>query len=143
MRTASQALTKLFLAPIALSALALLALPLGCEREEAPPPLPSAAPAATPPAEPLELAPEPIAVVDAGTDAGKKKTGTGKPGASLANCCSALQQNAANAPSPNKEYMLQAAGICSALAAQGKEKGSAIGAIQAALKGVGMPAACQ
>jgi hypothetical protein len=42
-----------------------------------------------------------------------------------------------------KTYMLQAAGICSAMAAQGKSKNAALGAIQGALKGAGLPSACR
>ncbi len=117
---------------------------LGCKKDEPPPPLPSAAPASTPSA-PLQLAPE-EPIVDAGTDEGaaKKPTGPYKPAASLSACCGALSQNAASAPDPmTKGYMLQAAGVCSALVAAGKDKTSVIAAVQGALKGAGMPAACR
>jgi hypothetical protein len=61
----------------------------------------------------------------------------------LTKCCTALQQNAQSAPPQNQQAMLAAAGICNALAAQGKEKNSIVAAIQGALRGAAMPAACR
>jgi len=114
----------------------------GCKKEEPPPPLPSAAPVAAPPP-PLELAPEPEAIVEPDAAAPEVKKGTGVAGPSLKKCCSALKQNAASAPPPNNGYMLQAAGLCDSLVAQGQQKQSIVAAVQAALKGAGIPAACQ
>ncbi|MEB2311669.1 MAG: hypothetical protein OZ928_07445 [Polyangiaceae bacterium] len=116
---------------------------LGCKKDEPPPPLPSAAPAETPSA-PLELAPE-VPIVDAGEEeASKKATGPYKPAPSLQACCNALSQNAASAPDPvTKGYMLQAAGVCSAAVAAGKDKSSVVAMVAGALKGAGMPAACR
>jgi hypothetical protein len=91
----------------------------------------------------MELAPEPEVVVDAGEDAAVKKVGSGKPRQSLKACCAALRQNAANAPPPNDQYMLSAALVCDGAAASGAVAGSIVTQLQAALKGAGMPAACQ
>ena len=134
------------LAPLAIG----LILPLGglvysgCKKDEPPPPLPSAAPAATPSA-PLELAVEDASpdVEDASDADADAKPGPYKPAASLKACCAALQQNAASAPPPTNRYMMQAAAVCNAAAAQGKDKASAAGMIAGALKGAGMPAACR
>jgi hypothetical protein len=144
MKKASESVTRTLLAPIALG----LMLPAtvlgyaGCKKDEPPPPLPSAAPANTP------SAPLVLEVEDAGedvedADADAKPTGPYKPAASLKACCAALQQNAASAPPPTNMYMLQAAAVCNAAAAQGKDKASAAGIISGALKGAGMPAACR
>ena len=112
----------------------------GCKKDEPPPPLPSAAPAAAPtPTAPLELAPEePVAV--AGAPA--VKTGGGAPAQSFAKCCAALTQNAASAPEPTKTSLTQAAGICNSLVAAGKSGPGVVSAIQGMLRGVGMPSAC-
>jgi hypothetical protein len=112
----------------------------GCKKDEPPPPLPSAAPAAVPtPTAPLELAPEePVAV--AGAPA-VKATG-GAPAQSFAKCCAALTQNAASAPEPTKTSLTQAAGICNSLVAAGKSGPGVVSAIQGLLRGVGMPSAC-
>jgi hypothetical protein len=140
MTTASRSILKMVLASSA-TLLLVSSVLTGCKEDEAPPPLPSAAPP-PPPAAPVELAPEPAAPIDAGVDAGKKRTGTGS-SLSLKKCCDALRQNAANAPPPNNEYMLAAAGTCDGLVAMGRDKGSIVGAVQAALRGAGMPAACK
>ena len=114
----------------------------GCKKEEPPPPLPTAAPVTAAPA-PLQLKPE-----DAGVklppDAGHKKPvyHGGGGGGGLGPCCAALQQNAMSAPPPMNAYMLQAAALCSAFAAQGKDKSAVSGMLLGALKGAGMPAAC-
>jgi hypothetical protein len=144
MKKAPESVTRTLLAPLAIG----LMLPAsalayaGCKKEEPPPPLPSAAPANTP------TAPLVLEVEDAGedvedADADAKPTGPYKPAASLKACCAALQQNAASAPPPTNMYMLQAAAVCNAAAAQGKDKASAAGIISGALKGAGMPAACR
>jgi hypothetical protein len=126
------------------SALLLSVLALGgaaCQKDEPPPPLP--APKAVEPVAqaPLELKPE-----DAGAPVVPKpatpKSGVSKAG-SLQACCAALRQNAVNAPEPTKGYMLYAAGACDLAATQGKDKSSAVGVIQAALKGAGLPAQCK
>src|SRR6187402_2042653 len=115
---------------------------MGCKKDEPPPPLPSAAPAAVPtPTAPLELAPEEIPVASASASV-KKPTGGGAPAQSFAKCCAALTQNAASAPEPNKTYLLQAAGACNSAVAAGKGGTSIVGAIQGLLRGVGMPSAC-
>jgi len=117
-----------------------LATAVGCKKDEPPPPLPE--PKAVETAEaPLELKPE-----DAGPPVQEKAAP--KPGGTarksgLAQCCAALRQNAANAPEPTKGYMIYAAGACDLAAAQGKDKQSAVGVIQSALKGAGLPADCK
>jgi hypothetical protein len=127
-----------------LSALALLLLvptlalaTAGCEKDEAPPPLPSAKPADTAVA-PLELEEE----EDAGAEEEEepKKTGTGRPSSTLKNCCSALRQNAASAPPATQGLMLQAAATCDAMAASGQ---TGVGPLQAILKGASLPAGCR
>lgn len=123
--------------------LAAMALPLalmGCEKEEAPPPLPAAAPAATP-APQTELKIEEEALPEPSAKPEVKGTGSGKPAQSLKNCCSALRQNANSAPEPNKGYFLTAAGICDGMVAAGNTQGAA-SALQAALRGAGLPSAC-
>jgi hypothetical protein len=114
----------------------------GCKKDEPPPPLPSATtPAPTPtPTAPVELVPEPVASV-APVDSAKK-TGGGAPAQSFAKCCSALLQNAASAPEPNKTYLTTAANACSGMVAAGKSGPSLITALQGLLRGVGMPSAC-
>ena len=123
-------------------ALPLSALLGGCKEDEAPPPLPSAAPEEEAPAESLQLVAE-VVDVDAGTDAGPKKYGPAKPKGSLGACCAALTQNAANAPEPTATYMKQAAATCSMLVGQGQGQ-SVIGpAVSAALRGASLPSACK
>jgi hypothetical protein len=116
---------------------------VSCKKEEAPPPLPSAAPASEP-APLLALEPVNTPEPDAGTEV--KKVGGGgvaKPSGNLQACCNALRQNAASAPEPTKTYMGQAADTCGVLAAQGKEAGSAIAILTGLLRGAGVPAACK
>lgn len=124
-------------APLALVAAA------GCKKDEPPPPLP-APPSAAPAAEvaPIELVPEEIPVPSASATAQTVKPGGGS-ASSLKKCCSALTQNAANAPEPNKTYMLQAAAVCNGAVGAGQASGAAFGAISAALRGAGIPAACK
>jgi hypothetical protein len=114
-----------------------------CGKDDPPPPLPpQTQPDAT--AEPLAL------TVDAGPDAdggdadadAKKKPGVGS-GASMRACCSALAQNAENAPEPTKTYMKIAAASCHAAVAQGKDKAAIIAIVSGALRGAGLPAACK
>jgi hypothetical protein len=128
---------------LGLVATSLLAGYTGCKKDEPPPPLPSAAPAPTPtPTEQLTLVPEDAgAPVDAGdADAGKKTGGSGQ---SMAKCCAALASNAALAPSPNKEYMLAAAQACNVAVGAGQGAPAVLAAVQGALRGAGMPAACK
>jgi hypothetical protein len=114
----------------------------GCKKDEPPPPLPSAAPAPTPtPTEQLTLVPEDAGAVDAGDDADAgRKLG---PGTSMAKCCAALTSNANLAPSPNKEILLGAAAACSAAVGAGAGNAQVLSAVQGALRGLGMPAACK
>jgi hypothetical protein len=115
---------------------------LGCKKDEAPPPLPSAAPAAAPtPTAPLELAPEEPVASAAPVDT-VKKTGVGVPAQSFAKCCSALTQNAASAPEPTKTSLTTAAGVCNSMVAAGKTGPGIVSAVQSLLRGVGMPSAC-
>jgi hypothetical protein len=129
---------------ISLACVGLAGTLAGCKKEEPPPPLPTAAPVQTAPA-PLVLK-----VEDAGVklppDAGvkKPKTGTGGGGSSLKACCNALAQNANLQPTPEtKNAMQYAAAACNAAAAGGASLGSAMGVIQAALRGAGLPAGCK
>ncbi|HEX9619551.1 MAG TPA: acyltransferase [Polyangiaceae bacterium] len=113
-----------------------------CKEDEPPPPLPSAAPVATP-APTVELVPELDAgLADAG-DAGPKVTGTGRPASSMMACCNALESNAQLAPEPNRSYFLQAAGVCKSMAGAGQSGGPVFAAIRGALQGAGMPVACK
>jgi hypothetical protein len=140
-----QTTTIKVLAPVFLSALvpALVLGSAGCKKDEPPPPLPSAAPAATPtPTAPIELVPEVPVVPSASASAEPPKAGGGG-GSPLGKCCSALSQNAQNAPEPNKTYLLQAAVVCKAAAGAGQASGAAQSAISAALRGAGMPTACK
>lgn len=145
MNKASQPVTRTLVAPIALGLMVpvCVAFYTGCKKEEPPPPLPSAAPAATP------SAPLVLEVEDAGDDGdagdadADAKVGKGVPAASLKACCAALAQNAASAPPPTNMYMMQAAAACNAAVAQGKDKASVVGIVSGALKGAGMPAACR
>ncbi|MEI9938543.1 MAG: acyltransferase [Pseudomonadota bacterium] len=114
---------------------------MGCKKDEPPPPLPSAAPAAVPtPTAPVELVPEEPPAASASASV-KKPTG-GVPAQSFAKCCSALTQNAASAPEPTKTSLTQAAGMCNSLVAAGKTGPGVVSAIQNLLRGVGMPSAC-
>ncbi len=115
---------------------------VGCNKEEAPPPPPASAAPSAESVPTLEMEPLPDPVVDAGPEV-KKGTGGGRSAGSLQACCDALMQNAAAAPEPTATYMKQAAATCGSLAAQGKDKASIIGILQAALRGAGMPAACR
>jgi len=130
------------LASFAFGSLTLLAAlsVTGCKKEEPPPPLPTAAPAATPEAA-LQLAPEDAGTPDADAEAPKGKGG-GAPRSSLKKCCAALAQNAKSAPPPNDGFMLQAAAVCNGLAASGQDSAAAMGMIRGALKGVQLPAGC-
>ena len=122
---------------------ATLAAYTGCKKDEPPPPLPSAAPAPTPtPTEQLTLVPEDAgAPVDAGEDADAgKKTG---PGVSMAKCCAALESSANLAPSPNKEIVLTAAGLCKGAVGAGQSSAQVTAVVQGALRGLGMPTACK
>lgn len=115
-------------------------LPLtSCKKDEPPPPLPSAAPQAAPPPQPVELQPIAEAMPDAAVAIAAKKATGAKP-ASIAACCAALEQNAANAPEPNKTYMTQAAAFCKS---QGAANPAIVGIIQGILKGAHLPDTCK
>ena len=109
---------------------------LGCKKDEPPPPLPTPATASVAPTQtaPLELIPEDAGIADAAEDADAAKKGGGG-GSSMKACCAALAQNAKSAPPPNNQYMELAAAAC--------ESGAGLPAIQAALRGAGMPAGCK
>jgi hypothetical protein len=114
---------------------------VGCQKDEPPPPLPAPKPVEAIAEAPLELKPE-----DAGRPAAppvEKPKGTGVKASGLKACCAALRQNATSAPEPTKGYMLYAAGMCDMAATQGKDKASAVGMLQTALKGAGLPADCK
>ena len=116
-----------------------------CKKDEPPPPLPTAQPVAAAPV-PLQLKPEDAGVKLPPADSGVKKKAVGHGGGSaggLSACCAALQQNAMSAPPPTNAYMLQAAALCSALAAQGRDKAAVGGMLLGALKGAGMPTQCR
>jgi hypothetical protein len=120
---------------------ALCCVLIACRKDEPPPPLPAPKPVETVAEAPLELQPEdagkpPAPVVE------KPKTTARKP-SGLQQCCAALRQNAASAPEPTKGYMVYAAGMCDAAAAQGKDKNSVVGMLQTALKGAGLPSDCK
>ena len=120
----------------------LMATLVSCEKDEPPPPLPAAPPVASPAPQAELTIQEEDAAVDA-EDEPKKGTGKGRPGGSLGACCSALEQNAANAPEPNASYMRSAALACRSAAAAGQTQGAALAAIRAALQTAGMPTACK
>lgn len=120
-----------------------LSLPLalaGCKEDEAPPPLPTPAPQAAPEPATLVVAEPPLEETEDKPAAGKTG-GTGKAAPSLKACCAALHQNAANAPPPNDGYLKTAAAMCDGMVAAGQTAGAAA-ALQAALKGAGLPSAC-
>jgi len=127
------------LAPLSLAA---ASLAVGCKKEEPPPPLPSAQPVAAT-AAPLQLKPEDAGVAKPAEAGAPKKVGHGGGGGGLSACCAALSQNSTMAPEPTKTYMVQAAAMCQALAAQGKDKAAVGGMLLGALRGAGMPAACR
>jgi len=133
MKTSSHTILRSLLTPIALGLLVPVTMTAytGCKKDEPPPPLPSAAPTPTPSA-PLQLVVEDAApeVGDADADAPKKVYG---PSASLSKCCSAIAQNAANAPEPTATYMKQFAAACSAAAKTGNTAG-----VQAAARSAGV-----
>lgn len=129
MKKASHPALKSLLTPIMLGLLVPVSVTAytGCKKDEPPPPLPSAAPEPTPSA-PLQLVVEDSGpdVQDADADA-PKKVGTGSY-SSLSKCCSAIAQNAANAPEPTATYMKQFAAACSAAAKAGNAAGVAAAA---------------
>lgn len=124
----------------ALLASVLLIAATGCQKDEAPPPLPQAKPAETP--QVATLVPEGEDDFEEEEEQAAPKTGTRKaaPGP-LAKCCQALRQNAANAPPETAGHMLTAAAACDAANSSGKT--SAASVISSLLKGAQMPAVCQ
>ncbi len=123
-----------FLVPVLVSS-------AGCKKDEPPPPLPSAAPAASTVAaapQTLELAPEPVPSDSADT---KKPTGTGVPSISLKKCCDALAQNAKSAPPPNNTLMLQASQVCNMAVAAGSP--TVLAQVRAAMGGGALPPGCK
>lgn len=69
------------------------------------------------------------------------KAGTGT-GSSVAACCKALEQNSVSATPEQKGGYLLAIGACKA-ALSNKDTAAAIRAVQAAAKGIGLPAECK
>jgi hypothetical protein len=114
---------------------------VGCKKDEPPPPLPEPKAVETTEA-PLVLQPEDAGKPPAPPPTKPKSTGT-KSASGLKQCCTALRQNAANAPEPTKGYMVYAAGLCDLAATQGQDKASAVGALRSALKGAGLPSDCK
>jgi hypothetical protein len=110
---------------------------LSCQKEEEPPPLPTAKPIPTPVTTALVIEEE---------DAGKKeeppKKGTGRRGGPLSACCSALRQNAANLPEPSKGHTLTAAATCEAANNSGSPAGVFLGTLRGLLRGAPLPPAC-
>jgi hypothetical protein len=126
----------------------------GCkQKEDEPPPAPSALPAAPPPAPtPVAIAPEEDAGLPAPEDAGadvKKPAPKAAPAdvAGLRACCTALEQNAASMPPPNNAYAIQAATMCktlvAGLASGSATKAGALGALGGIMKGANLPPACK
>ena len=117
---------------------------LGCKKDEPPPPLPTPATASVAPTQtaPLELIPEDAGIADAAEDADAAKKGGGG-GSSMKACCAALAQNAKSAPPPNNQYMEAAALACNAAVGAGQSQAAISAAIQAALRGAGMPPGCK
>jgi hypothetical protein len=132
---------RTLLAPALGLALASMAT-TGCKKETPPPPPLPPAESATAPAA-LELKPIDAAVPEEEDDKPKGKGGGHKASGGLSACCAALAQNSTMAPEPTKTYMVQAAALCQAAAAQGKDKAAAMGLILGALKGAGVPTACK
>jgi hypothetical protein len=115
----------------------------GCKKDEPPPPLPSAPPAASTPATvatTLELAPEPVPSDSAEV---RKPTGGGVAGPSLKRCCDALAQNSKSAPPPNNTLMLQASQACNVAVAAGAASPAVMAAVRAAMGGAALPPGCQ
>jgi hypothetical protein len=128
--------------------LALVVFSNGCkEKEEDLPPVPSAAPTPTPTPTPVAtVMPEEDAgapdVADAADEADAKKvTGTGDP-SGIRKCCNALAQNMKSAPPDQQLAYGSALAVCNGLVSspQGVQ---ALGAVRAALRGAGVPSACQ
>jgi hypothetical protein len=117
----------------------------GCKKDEPPPPLPSAAPAASTVAaapQTLELAPEPAPSESADV---KKPTGTGGPATSLKKCCAALAQNATLAPPGSTQALalVQASQACNIAVGAGAASPAVLAAVRGALGGAALPAGCQ
>lgn len=125
---------------LALSSLLVGLSLLSCKKEEAPPPLPSAAPQAAPVPQTVELQPIAEAALDASAPPATKAASGGGAKATISACCAALEQNAASAPEPNATYMKQAAAFCKA---QGSANPAIINVIAGMLRGAGMPASCK
>lgn len=122
--------------------LPVVAVAVGCEKDEPPPPLPEAT-AEEKPTAPLQLEAEDAGEEDAGDDT-PKAGGPFKPKSSgLKACCNALTANAQSAPPPTNAYMIQAAAFCHQAAASGQDNATALSAIGGMLKGAGLPGACR
>lgn len=115
----------------------LVALATGCQKEEAPPPLPQAKTVEPPTV--ATIIPEDEEEEEEVTTDEPKKTGKAGGGNALSKCCQALRQNAANAPPETKVQMEQAAAACDAANKAGAS--SALSAIRRF--GVALPAICQ
>ncbi len=115
----------------------LTALAIGCQKEEAPPPLPQAKPAEVPAV--ATIIPEDEDTEEEVTTDEPKKTGKGGGTSTLGKCCAALRQNAANAPPETKVQMEQAAAACDAANKAGAS--SALSVIRRF--GVALPPICQ
>lgn len=117
----------------------LTALAAGCQKEETPPPLPTAKPVETPAVATIvpEDEEEEESTEGATTDAPKKGGTGGK--STLGKCCAALRQNAANAPPETKVQMEQAAAACAVA-----DKAGASSALSIISRfGIKVPPVCQ
>jgi hypothetical protein len=132
----SPGLARSFNTAALFSLLAVLAV--GCQKEEAPPPLPQAKPAEVPTVATIIPEDEETEEEAVTTDE-PKKTGKGGGTSSLGKCCAALRQNAVNAPPETKVQMEQAAAACEAANKAGAS--SALSVIRRF--GVALPPICQ
>lgn len=131
-----RALTFRGVLPLALVFGAVVSTATGCKQDEAPPPLPTAKPVETPAI--ATIVPEDDETEEE-TSEEVKKTGKAGSGSSLSKCCSALRQNAANAPPETKGHMESAAAACDAAVKAGAS--SVVGVISRF--GIKVPAVCQ
>lgn len=140
MKLSSFKLSSLNTAGVVLALAVIGASASGCQKDEAPPPLPEAKKVEEPKVEELKIP-------DAGSEEveEEKKKATGgarKAGGALSACCAALRQNAANAPEPTKGHMMTAAAACDAANKSGTQA-PFLATLAGLLKGAGAPSACR
>jgi hypothetical protein len=73
---------------------------------------------------------------------GIAKAGTGGDPTGIAACCSAIRQNSKSAPLDQQGMYIAAAALCDSLKNNPQGK-AALGQVRAALRGAGVPGACQ